>query len=280
MIGYNFLNRGVVSGQILAVLVTTVMLMSAVPVWAAENVKIEWLTWSFFRITTPNGKIILTNPWYTNPDSTISLKDIPKADIILVPTGHPDEVGNTLEIAAKTGATILASHELIGSWKDKKKAGFRDPVIFNNIKLKTKYVQPGTTVTIDGINIRAVNALHGNGHTGGPAMGFFITMEDGYTIYFSGSTDLTLDMKLWGEMWKPDVALLYFTSGLNPSDVAMMAQMLSTKNPNLKTVFPHHHRLKAPKGHTPADLGKAMAEMGLKAKLIDAKPGTVYTLSK
>ena len=33
-------------------------------------------------------------------------------------------------------------------------------------------------------------------------MGFFITLEDAYTIYFSGSTDLTLDMKLWGELFK------------------------------------------------------------------------------
>ncbi|MEE8133302.1 MAG: hypothetical protein V3T40_06995, partial [Nitrososphaerales archaeon] len=84
-----------------------------------SDVKIEWLTWSFFRITTPDGKVILTNPRYTNPDSSITLDDIPEADIILVPTGHPDEVGNALEVAAKTNATIVASHELINLvWKD------------------------------------------------------------------------------------------------------------------------------------------------------------------
>ena len=42
-------------------------------------------------------------------------------------------------------------------------------------------------------------------------MGFFITLEDGYTIYFSGSTDLTLDMKLWGELFKPDAAIVYLS---------------------------------------------------------------------
>ena len=85
-----------------------------------SDVKIEWLTWSFFRITTPGGKVILTNPWYTNPDSSTSLDDIPEADIILVPAGHPDEVGNALAIAAKTGATIVASHDLVNLvWKDK-----------------------------------------------------------------------------------------------------------------------------------------------------------------
>jgi len=244
------------------------------------DVKIEWLTWSFFRITTPDGKVILTNPWYTNPDSSISLDDIPEADIILVPTGHPDEVGNTLEVAAKTGATIIASHELINlTWKDHD-AGFRDPIIFDGTTIQSESVQPGSTITIDGITIRAVTALHGNYDTGGPAMGFFITMEDGYTIYFSGSTDLTLDMKLWGELFKPDAALLYMSSGMNPYDVAIMAQLLSENNPNLKTVIPHHQRLDAEAGRTPADLGNAMVELGLKAELIDPQPGIVYTLSK
>jgi len=244
------------------------------------DVKIEWLGWSFFRITTPDGVVILTNPWYENPDSSITLDDIPDADIILVPAGHPDEVGNALEVAAKTGATIVASHELINLvWKDEN-AGFRDPIIFDDITIQSQSFQPGTTTTIDGITIRAVTALHGNYDTGGPAMGFFITMEDGYTIYFSGSTDLTLDMKLWGELFKPDAALLYLASGQNPLDVAVMAQLLSENNPNLKTVIPHHHRLDAPEGRTPADVGKAMAELGLKAELIDPQPGVVYTLSK
>ena len=244
------------------------------------EVKIEWLTWSFYRITTPGGKVILTNPWYTNPDSSIGLDDIPEADIILVPAGHPDEVGNAREIAAKTGATIVASHELINLvWKDPD-AGFGAPVIFDGVTLQTESVQPGTTVTIDGVTIRAVTALHGNWNTGGPAMGFFITLENGYTIYHSGSTDFTLDMKLWGELFKPDAAILYLASGQNPRDVAIMAQMLSEKNPNLKTIMPQHHRLNPPEGRSPADLGKAMAELQLDMELLDPQPGEVYTISK
>ena len=247
---------------------------------AEGEVKFEWLTWSFYRITTPGGKVILTNPWYSNPDSSIGLDDIPEADIILVPAGHPDEVGNALEIAAKTGATVVASHELVNLvWKDEN-AGFGAPVTFDGITIETESVQPGTTVAIDGITIRAVTALHGNWNTGGPAMGFFITLENGYTIYHSGSTDFTLDMKLWGELFKPDSAILYLASGQNPRDVAIMAQMLSENNPNLKTVLPQHHRLDPPEGRSPADLGKAMADLGLKAELIDPQPGVVYTLSK
>ena len=117
------------------------------------EVKIEWLTWSFYRITTPGGKVILTNPWYSNPDSNITLDDIPEADIILVPTGHPDEVGNALEVAAKTNATIIASHELTNLvWKDEN-AGRRDPIMFNGTSIQSRSFQPGSMTTIDGITI-------------------------------------------------------------------------------------------------------------------------------
>ena len=244
------------------------------------DVKIEWLGWSFYRITTPGGVVILTNPWYENPDNPTSLDDIPKADIILVPTGHPDEVGNALEIAAKTGATIVASHDLVNLvWKDKDTPR-NVPVTFDGIEIKTAQFQPGTIRTIDGITIRAVTALHGNWETGGPAMGFFITMENGHVIYFSGSTDVTLDMKLWGEMFKPHTAILYTHSSMDPHEIAMMAQLLSENNPNLNTVLPLHHRINPPEGHAPADLGKAMDDMGLNMELIDPQIGMVYTLSK
>ncbi len=127
---------------------------------------------------------------------------------------------------------------------------------------------------------RVVNSLHGNGNLGGAALGFFITFENDYTLYFSGSTDLTLDMKLWGELYKPDAAILYFASSMDPRDVARMAQFLSEKNPNLKTVIPSHHRLKQTAGRTPADLGESLTALGVKAKLLDPQLGKVYTLSK
>jgi len=261
--------HAVLSAWLLAALVSIAIVMPAGPSRAESGVKIEWLTWSFFRITTPGGKVILTNPWLKNPDSKTTLADIKKADIILVPDGHRDEVGQTVEVANKTGAKVVVTHELAYiTFKGK-------------IPLKQMVrVQPGSTITVEGIRIRVVNSVHGNGKLGAAALGFFITFENGYTLYFSGSTDVTLDMKLWGELFKPDAAILYTHGHMNPRDVALMARFLSEKNPNLKTVIPHHHRLKPPPGRSPADLGKALAALGLKAKLLDPQPGKVYTLTK
>ena len=260
----------------IVVLMALMLLVMPGPVVAQDTqgeVKIEWLTWSFFRITSPKGKVILTNPWLSNPDSQTSLEQIDRADIILVPTGHRDEVGETVEIANKTGAKVVTTWEMAGG-------AFKGKIPDDQF-VRT---QPGSTVNIDGIKIRVVGAVHGSGGAnalyGGPALGFFITFENGYTLYFSGSTDLTLDMRLWGELFRPDAAILYLSGGMNPRDVAHMARLLSEKNPNLKTVIPHHHRLKSKAGRSPADLGKALAALGLKLKLLDPKPGKVYTLSK
>ena len=260
----------------IVVLMTLMLLVMPGPVVAQDSqgeVKIEWLTWSFFRITSPEGKVILTNPWLSNPDSQTSLEQIDQADIILVPTGHRDEVGETVEVANKTGAKVVTTWEMAGG-------AFKGKIPDDQF-VRT---QPGSTVNLDGIEIRVVNAVHGSGGAnalyGGPALGFFITFENGYTLYFSGSTDLTLDMRLWGELFRPDAAILYLSGGMNPRDVAHMARLLSEKNPNLKTVIPHHHRVKSKAGRSPADLGKALAALGLKSKLLDPQPGKVYTLTK
>src|SRR3712207_4272784 len=66
------------------------------------SVTVEWFGWSHFRLTSVNGKIIHLNPYMEgNPDAAISLDDITAADLILVPNGHGDEVGNTVALAQK-----------------------------------------------------------------------------------------------------------------------------------------------------------------------------------
>lgn len=77
--------------------------------------KLEWFGWSFFRFTSPTGRV-LTNPFITgNADAAVQLDDISKADLILVPNGHRDEIGDTVAIAKRTGARTVSPFEL-GTW--------------------------------------------------------------------------------------------------------------------------------------------------------------------
>lgn len=239
-------------------------------------VRLEWLSWSIFRLTSPTGRVILTNPFVTNPDSPVKAGDIEKADIILVADGHPDEVGSTAEIAVKTGAQVVTTHELArGFLKAKGLPG-----------TQVREGQPGDRFRFDGITVRLVNAVHGSGNPeppgyyGGAALGFFITFENGLTVYFSGSTALTMDMQLWGSMYRPDVAILVLSGNRDVKDIAQMARFLAMGNGRLKTVIPHHHRLQPPPGApTPQDLAREIQALNLPISLLNPELKKAYTLS-
>ena len=238
-------------------------------------VKMEWFSWSIFRFTSPTGKVIVTNPFVENPDSPVKVADFPKVDVILVADGHRDEVGSAAEIALNTGAKIVSTFEMASTYFEPRNVPVTQILRSN----------PGDWNKIDGITIRNVNSVHGSGTVdkmyGGAAMGFMIRFENGLTVYFAGSTALTIDMQLWGSLYKPDVAILPLSGGRDPQDIVHMVRLLRTENPNLKTVIPHHHRLKPPPGApTPADMENALKAAGLPVTVLNPELSKVYELSK
>src|SRR5688572_19209385 len=79
------------------------------------KVKIEWLGHEFYRLTSPKGVVVITSPWLANPDGPVKLDELARTDFILVPNAHNDDMGNPIEIAALSGATVLAPAPL-GRW--------------------------------------------------------------------------------------------------------------------------------------------------------------------
>ncbi len=239
----------------------------------AGPVKMEWLSWSIFRFTSPAGKVVLTNPFVMNPDSPVKVGDFPKVDVILVADGHGDEVGSADEIALKTGAKIVTTFEMFANYFEPRKVPLAQVLRSN----------PGDRNRLDGLTIRNVNSVHGSGTAdkfyGGSAMGFMIQFENGLTVYFAGSTAPTLDMQLWGSLYKPDVAILPLSGGRDPEEIAHMVRLLRTDNPNLKTVIPHHQRLKPPPGApTPAEMASAIKAAGLPVTVLTPELGKAYDL--
>jgi L-ascorbate metabolism protein UlaG (beta-lactamase superfamily) len=242
-------------------------------------VQLEWLGWSFFRFTSPNGKVILTNPFIQgNADAAVSLDDITRADLILVPNGHGDEVGSTVAIAQKTGARTLSPFEL-GTWFMEQGVPAAQVVRSN----------PGNRYLLDGITVRVVGSVHGSGLPaptattpyGGPAAGFVITFENGWTVYFTGSSAATQDQALWGSLYKPDAMIFHMGTGTEPLDVASAIRFTMTDNPNLRTLMPHHHRVAPPAGATTvADVQAALAGMGIGLPITDQVRSQVYEFSK
>jgi L-ascorbate metabolism protein UlaG (beta-lactamase superfamily) len=246
------------------------------------TVTLEWLGWSFFRFTSPNGKVILTNPFIVgNPDAAVSLDDMTQADLILVPNAHGDEVGSTVAIAQKTGARTFQPFEL-GTFFMQQGLPAAQVVRSN----------PGNRLVWEGITIRMVNSVHGSGSGtgvntevvpsyGGPAAGFYITFENGWTVYFTGSSAATQDQALWGSMYKPDAMIFHMGGGTEPMDVAMAIKLTMTDNPNLSTLMPHHHRLDPPPGATTVgEVQAALGAMGISIPITDQVRGQVYEFTK
>src|SRR3989338_3565061 len=164
------------------------------------EVKMEWLSHSHFRFSSPSGKVLLTNPHLDNPDNKTKLEDITKADVIVVADGHRDEIGKAPEIAAKTGARIVAVRELaLGYLKMVAKVPDKQLVLAGI----------GDRFNFYGITVREVHSIHGSAVPdptapyGGPAAGFIITFQKGYTVHFKGSTAVPPGMPLFASPSNP-----------------------------------------------------------------------------
>src|SRR2546425_2532279 len=77
--------------------------------------QLTWYGQSAFKIVTPRGKVLLVDPWLTNPvfekakDELAALKHV---DLILVTHGHSDHVGDAVEIGKRTRAKLVATFDL------------------------------------------------------------------------------------------------------------------------------------------------------------------------
>jgi hypothetical protein len=114
-------------GLLVGCLVALPVGFAQTPADGQGKVKIEWLGHEFYRLTSPKGVVVITSPWLANPDGPVPLDSLARTDFILVPNAHNDDMGNPIEIAALSGATVITPGPL-GNWlmeKGLKKEQFR-----------------------------------------------------------------------------------------------------------------------------------------------------------
>ncbi len=164
--------------------------------------EIQWLGHSAVRLEAA-GKNLLIDPYLSAnplapPGAVEALQDI---DLILASHGHDDHVGDTVDLAGRHGAQVVAIAEIC-SWLG---AQGVENCLSMNI---------GGTATLDGLSISMVRAVHSSSTRRdgmpiylGECTGFVIKAE-GQAVYHAGDTDVFSDMALIQKIHAPTVGLL------------------------------------------------------------------------
>ena len=228
-----------------------------------QRLAITWLGHSTFIVRTPGGARVLFDPWLTNnPACPESLKKPRQIDLILVSHGHSDHMEDLVSVARETAAPVVGPYELC-DWAARK--GLQHVAPMNK----------GGTLQIAGLRVTMTDARHSSGfleqeqmvYMGEPA-GYVIRLEDARTLYYSGDTSLFGDMRLIGELYRPEIAFLpigdRFT--MDPEAAARAAELLGVRQ-----IVPMHWGTFPLLTGTPAALKTFAEPRGI--EVLELKPG-------
>lgn len=182
--------------------------------------KLTWFGHSNFRIDIP-GAVVLIDPFFSGNPSFAGDRAAATAGAthIVVTHGHGDHVGDTLEIAGDTGATVISNYDLLMFLASK---GLRTFSPMNT----------GGTVDMGAFKVSLVRADHsagqveaGVGFPLGDANGAIIAAPGEPVLWHMGDTDIFSDMALIAELHEVDACICpigdRFTMGGRPAALAM-----------------------------------------------------------
>ncbi|MEN0020166.1 MAG: metal-dependent hydrolase [Planctomycetota bacterium] len=158
---------------------------------------------SAFKLSAGDAHVLIDPFLSGNPAAphTAGLRadDIPATHVVLT-HGHADHLGDTAAIAQRTDCVVHAPFELCNYLGEAHSLSKLEPT------------QPGGKVALAGTDGFAAytQAFHSSSYEGtylGPCCGVVVRLG-GVTVYHAGDTALFSDMKLIGELYKPDVAIL------------------------------------------------------------------------
>jgi L-ascorbate metabolism protein UlaG (beta-lactamase superfamily) len=212
--------------------------------------KVTYFGHSCFQLDDGTHKVII-DPFITgNPQAPVSADKI-DVDYIILTHGHGDHLGDSLDIAKRCNAPIIATNELANY------------VASQGAQAHNMHIGGGFNFSFG--RVKFTIAHHGssganNEYLGEPA-GVIVTMG-GKKVYHAGDTGIFLDMKLIGEMDKIDIYMApigdNFTMGIDDA-----VKSVEFVNPELSV--PMHYNTFPVIPADPEEFRKKVEAIGKKA---------------
>lgn len=253
-------------------------LNGGVPDTPVQPLTIRRLGWASYEITTERGTRLVIDPYLAGsegihsglPESDIRPEDLADADIVAVTHAGYDHRGQALEIVQAGNAFLVSG---TATFQAAAKAGIRlerlVPTVsgvefrYRDITIKALPAQHESTMRIDGEFVAD------------QPQSFMVSTAGGSRILCGGDFSLSEQARTWGELYRPDVAVLSIGGipvgaarivELQPAEAAIAARWLG-----VSTVIPVHY---APGDPAPAQLA---ADLGDAAQVAALEFGETWT---
>ncbi|MFY0685851.1 MAG: metal-dependent hydrolase [Cyclobacteriaceae bacterium] len=142
----------------------------------------------------------LSDPFITkNPLAAAMNVDNIKTDHILLTHGHGDHIADLRQIASNNDAQIIAMVEVAQWFESSGQANTNGINFGGTVKLTN-------TTSVKYVQAHHSSSLPDGSYGGNP--GSFIIKSEGKTIFLAGDTSLHYDMKMFGELYRFDIAIL------------------------------------------------------------------------
>ncbi|MBW1695936.1 MAG: MBL fold metallo-hydrolase [Deltaproteobacteria bacterium] len=216
------------------------------------TVEIRYLGWTAFELTTEQGTRILLDPLLEGrshdgiPPSPVRAEELYHVNFVLITHGAEDHVGQAFKIVKHSNAILVCDAST--AFCAEKEGGIAPERIYRMVS--------GVQFAFDEVTIKALPAKHlslrktGDGFISAQPLSYLIGISSKeqieQRIFFGGDTSIHSDLKLYGELYEPQLAMLgvggvdvhgQSLTELYPNEAALAAKWLG-----VRVAIPMHYR--------------------------------------
>lgn len=241
-------------------------------------IKGHWYGQSGIRLVSPNGKVILIDPWFdcpTNPNKATDFERLGPVDLLLLSHGHFDHSADIVRVAKAARCPLVTVAELADALIQYKDFPTDLPIHRGRTGSRITLLDGELTVEfIKAVHESSLNLDDGTKVKTGDPVGFILEFAGGPTILDSADTDLYPEMNDLAAR-DIDFAIMciggYYTFG--PDGAAEAVRRMQPK-----MVMPQHYASLPVLTGTPAEFEAEMRKLGLTTPMINPQPGDDFVI--